>query len=171
MRRGLLGLALAVLVAACSTDSYPLPPGPPHAGQRIPVAVGSPVQAVLIFIEVRPGDRIEWLAAAPIGSLDGASVRFLLSRQVIEADGTRVIGRDFEDLDGSVVTAASESPGPENAVGIAAELTANRPGRYKITDVRVRYRINGGRERVGQGIDVPWTVCADDPAPARCPEA
>jgi len=171
MRRGLLGLALAVLVAACSTDSCPLPPGPPHAGQRIPVAVGSPVQAVLIYIEVRPGDRIEWLGAVPIGSLDGASVRFLLSRQVIEADGTRVIGKDFENLDGSVVTAASESPGPENAVGIAAELTANRPGRYEITDVRLRYRINGGRERVGQGIDVPWTVCADDPAPASCPEA
>ena len=171
MRRGLLGLALAVLVAACSTDSYPLPPGPPHAGQRIPVAVGSPVQAVLIFIEVRPGDRIELLGADPIGSLDGASVTFLLSRPVIEPNGDSVIGKDFENLDGSVVTAVSESPGPDNLVGIAAELTANRPGRYEITDVRLRYRINGGRERVGQGIDVPWTVCADDPAPASCPEA
>ena len=39
-----------------------------------------------------------------------------------------------------------------------------------IENVRLRYRLNGGPERVGEGIDVVWTVCADDPAPADCPD-
>lgn len=170
MRRALLVLAMAVLVAACSTDPYPLPSGPPHAGQLNPAAVGSPVQAVLVYLQVRPGDHIELLGADAIGSLDGASVTFLLSRPVIEANGDHVIGKDFEDLGGAVVTAVSESPGPDNTVGIAAGLTASRPGRFEITNVRLRYRINGGGEQAGEGIDVVWTVCADDPAPAECPE-
>ena len=45
-------------------------------------------------------------------------------------------------------------------------LVADRPGRYELTNVRLRYRVNGGPERVGDGIDVVWTVCADDPKPA-----
>ena len=63
------------------------------------------------------------------------------------------------------------SPGPENTVGIVAELTADRPGSYTLTSIRLRYRLNGGPEQVREGIDVVWTVCADEPAPASCSEA
>ena len=178
MRRGLVAIAVALLLAACardadplpSGDAYPLPSGPPNAGQLNPAAVGQPTHAVLIYLSVRPGDRIELVGADAVGTLDGATVKFLLSRPVIEANGDSVIGKDFEDLNGAVVTAATASPEADNTVGIAAELTAQRAGRFEITNVRLRYRLNGGGEQVGEGIDVVWTVCADDPAPADCPE-
>lgn len=169
MRRGLAAVAVALVVMACAGDPYPLPASPP-GGLHSPASVGQPAHAVLIYLNVRPGDRIELVDAEAIGALDGASTRFLLSRPVIEANGDHVIGKDFEDLAGAVVTAATASPGPDNTVGIAAELTARRPGRFEITNVRLRYRLNGGTERVGEGIDVIWTVCADDPRPASCPE-
>ena len=170
MRRGLAALALALLLPGCSGDPYPLPSSPPHAGQIGPAAVGKPTQAVLIYLQVRPGDRIELLGAEPVGSLDGATVTFMLSRPVIEANGDHLIGKDFETLERAVVTAVTASPGPDNIVGIAAEMIPYRPGRYTVTGVRLRYRLNGGGERVGEGTDVIWTVCAADPAPTDCPE-
>lgn len=173
MRRSLCTLALVVLLAGCSTDPYPLPSGPPHAGQRSPARVGAPTTAVLIFMEVRPGDRIELLGAEAIGSTDGATIRFLLSRPVLQANGDKVIGEAFEPFEGAEVTAASAPPLADrylNTVGLVAELTAQRPGRFEVTSMRLRYRLNGGGEQVGEGIDVVWTVCADDPAPADCPE-
>jgi hypothetical protein len=125
---------------------------------------------VLIYMNVRPGDRIDLIGADAVGTLDGATVRFLLSRPVIEANGDHVIGKDFEGLAGATVTAVTASPGPDNTVGIAAEFTAQQPGRFEVTNVRLRFRLNGGPEQVGEGIDAVWTVCADDPAPADCPE-
>jgi hypothetical protein len=170
MRRGLVAVATALLVVACAGGPYPLPSGPPNAGQRNPATVGQPAHAVLIYIDVRPGDRIDLLGAEAVGTLDGATVKFLLSRPVVGAGGDSVIGEDFEDLRGAVLTAATASAGPGDTVGIAAELTAHRPGRFEIANVRLRYRLNGGGEQVGEGIDVVWTVCADDPAPGDCPE-
>jgi hypothetical protein len=178
MRRALGALTVVVLLlSGCSSDPYPLPAGPPHAGQRGPARVGQPVTAVLIYLEVRPGDRIELLGAKPVGSIDGATVRFLLSRPVVHANGDKVIGEVFEPFEGGVATAAAASPGAAspgsdrylNTVGIVAELTAQRAGRFEVTSVRLGYRLNGGSERVGEGIDVVWTVCADDPAPSACP--
>jgi hypothetical protein len=172
MRGGLAIVVVVLLLAGCAgnSDLYPMPSGPPNASQRNPAAVGQTTNAILIYMEVRPGDRIELLGAEPIGSFDGATVTFLLSRPVIDADGDHTIGLDFEPLEGAVVTAVAASPSPDNTVGIAAELTATRPGRFEVTDVRLRYKVNGGSEQVGQGIDVVWTVCADDPKPADCPE-
>lgn len=170
MRRTLVATSIALLLGACASDAYPLPSDPPNAAQRNPAAVGEVTNAVLIYLEVRPGDRIELVGAEAVGSLDGATVRFLLSRPVIEAGGIRTIGKEFEALEGAVVTAASASPGPDNTVGIAAELTALQPGRFEIRNARLRYRLNGGGEQVGEGIDVVWTVCVDDPRPADCPE-
>lgn len=170
MRRGLKAIALALVVVACSGDPYPLPSGPPNAGQLNPVTIGQPIKAVLLYVEVRPGDRIEFVGADAVGTLDGATVEFLLSRPVVDAKGDILIGQDFEGLAGAVITAATASPDPGNSVGIAAELTAQGAGRFEITNVRLRYRLNGGDEQVGEGIDVVWTVCADDPAPADCPE-
>jgi hypothetical protein len=170
VRRGLVTIAMALVVIGCSGDPYPLPSGPPEAGQQDPASVGQPTKAVLIYLDVRPGDRIELIGADAIGTLDGATVRFLLSRPIIEANGAHVIGKDFEDLAGAVVTAETALPGPGDTVGIAGELTAQRPGRFEVTNVRLRYRLNGGSEQAGEGIDVVWTVCADDPAPIDCPE-
>lgn len=177
MRRTILALAIAALVSGCASDPYPLPSGTPHAGQLNPALVGTPTTAVLVFLHLRPGDQIEFLGAEPIGSIDGASVRFLLSRPVIEANGDKVIGKVFEKLEGAEAVAKTKdeaaSPGYDaylDTVGIVGELTAQRPGRYEVTSVRLRYRLNGGDERVGEGTDVTWVVCADDPAPADCPE-
>jgi hypothetical protein len=173
MRQRLAALAIALLVVACASDPYPLRPGPPGAALLNPAAVGSSTNATLIYMELRPGDRIELLGAEALGSTDGASIRFLVTRYVPHDDGTFVIGETFEPLEGAVGNGSADTgatPGPDRIVGIAAELTAHRPGRYEVTAVRLRYRLNGGGEQVGEGIDVAWTVCADEPAPADCPE-
>ena len=171
MRGALCALAMMVLLSGCSRDPYPLPVGPPHAGQSQPARVGQPVTAVLMFLAAHPGDRIELLGAEPIGSIDGATVRFLSSRAVVHPSGEMSIGEVFDPLEGAVAAAPAASPGHDpylDTVGIVGELTAQRPGRYKVTSVRLHYRLNGGSERVGEGIDVVWTVCADDPAPPAC---
>jgi hypothetical protein len=173
MRRAVVAVAVVLGVVACSGDRYPLPSGPPNAGQRNVATVGEATEAVLIYVDVRPGDRIELLGADAVGTFEGANVEFFLSRPVIEADGVHLIGANREDLAGAVVTGEADVPGsasPDNNVGIMAALTAQRPGRFEITNVQMRYRLNGGGEQVGEGIDVVWTVCADDPAPADCPE-
>lgn len=174
MRRAVWALAIVALVAGCAGDPYPMPTGRPTAGQSQVAVVGKPVNAVLIFLEVRPGDRIELLGAEAIGSVDGASVRFLASRPVDHSDGTTNIGEALEDLAGAVFTAAqlsSEHDAYHNTIGIVGELTAQRPGRYRVTSVRLRYRLNGGGDEVGEGTQVVWLVCADRPAPVDCPAA
>ena len=170
MRRGLVSIAVALTVLGCAADPYPLPSGPPNAGQLNPAAVGETTHAVLIYMTVRPGDRVELVGADAIGTLDGAEVQFLLSRPIIDASGISVIGENFEDLAGAVVTGATGSADPATTVGIAAALTPQRPGRYEVTNVRLRYRLNDGREQAGEGIDIVWTVCADNPAPSDCPQ-
>ena len=170
MRRSWV-LILVLLLAGCAPTSYLLPSGPPHAGQRNPASVGSPVPAVVLFLEPRPGDQFELISAEAIGTGTGATVRFFLSRAVIQADGSRLIGELREELAGARIgTAADASPGPANAVGIIAEVTLSQAGRYELSSVRLRYRLNGGAEQVGEGIDVVFTVCAAVPAPTTCEE-
>jgi hypothetical protein len=168
MRLALAAIVAAVLSTACAGDPYPLPARAETSNLAQSAAVGKPVTAVLVYVEVRPGDRIELLGAEPIGSTEGSTVRFLLSRPVTKAGGEAVIGEAFERLEGAEVTASMASAGPGNTIGIAAELTGQRPGRFELTSVRLRYRLNGGPERVGEGADVAWLVCADDPAPPSC---
>ena len=122
---------------------------------------------VVLYLDAPPGDQIELLGAEAAGSLDGATVTWHVSRPVIKANGDHVIGETFEDLAGAVLTGSTAS-GANNTVGVAANLTAQRPGRYEITNVRLRYRLNGGREQSGDGISVTWTLCADTPAPSTC---
>jgi hypothetical protein len=170
MRRALGVMALALLLWACTSDPYPLPSGP-GGSQMNPARVGEPTKAVLVFLQIRPNDHLELIGAEPVGSLDGATVRFLLSRPIHEANGDTLIGEAVEPLEGAQTIAGGPSPSfdqYDNTVGIVGELTAHRPGRFEVTSVRLRYRLNGGDERVGQGIDVVWTVCADDPAPSDC---
>jgi len=123
---------------------------------------------VVLTLTIRPGDRIELLSAEPVGVGDAATVSFLLSRPVFHPNGDSVIGEEVETVNGAQLASVSASPGPANEVGIVAEATAVRPGRYELTSVRLRYRLNGGAEQVGDGIDVTWTICVDDPAPTTC---
>jgi hypothetical protein len=169
VRLAILTAVAAFAIGACSGESYPLPSEPPTATQRNPATVGQPTDAVLIYLEVQPGDQVELIGAEAIGSVDGASVRFLVSYPEIEPDGSYLFGASFQPLEGAVAAATAAERDPRNTVAVGAELTPRKPGRYVIENVRLRYRLNGGREQVGEGIDVVWTVCADDPAPADCP--
>jgi hypothetical protein len=65
---------LAVAFAACTSDPYPMPMPPPHTFESHPAAVGQAIPSVVLFIQVRPGDRIELSGAEPIGTADGATV-------------------------------------------------------------------------------------------------
>jgi hypothetical protein len=170
MRRALGVMAVALLLCACTSDPYPMPSAA-GASQRNPARIGEPTKALLVFLQIRPNDHLELIGAEPIGLADGATMRFFLSRPIHETNGDTLIGEGVEPLEGSQTTAAGPSPSfvqYDNTVGIVGELTAHRPGRFDVTSVRLRYRLNGGDERVGQGIDVVWTVCADDPAPSDC---
>jgi hypothetical protein len=160
-------IAVVVAVALTSTpDPYPLQAA--GASQWNPVALGKPTQAVVLYLEVHPGDRIELLGAEAIGLPPAVRPTLYLSRPVLHADGERVIGEALEPLAGAVIEApADASPGPENTVGIVGEMTPTSAGTYELTSVRLRFRVNGGGEQVREGISVYWTVCADDPV-AKC---
>lgn len=160
-----------MLLAACAAvDPYPLPTMPPHAGALIPAAPGEAAPTTVLFLTPRPGDEIELLAAEPIGVGEGATVRFYFSPPVLKPDGTYSIGEELHDLAEAIFSNTTGTDSPDNTIGIVAEITAQRPGRYELSNVRLRYRINGGLERVGEGIDVVFVVCADDPKPALCEE-
>lgn len=163
--------ALAFLLAACAVqpvDPYPLPTMPPHSRAGVPVALGEAAPTTVLFLTPRPGDEIWLVAAEPVGVGDGATVRFYFSPPVLEPDGTHLIGEDLRQLAGATFRNTTGSDSPDNTVGIVAEITAERPGRYELTDVRLHYRINGGPEQVGEGIDVVFVACAGDPKPATC---
>jgi hypothetical protein len=139
-RRWAAWLLLVAVAAGCTTDPYPLHAGPPHAGQSNPVRVGSPTQAVILFLEIRPGDRLEFVRAEPIGVGEGATVTFHFSPPILQSNGDRLTGSSLQPLEGTIADAATSSPGPDNTVGIVAELTAGRPGRFTLTAVRLHYR-------------------------------
>ena len=169
-RLAILLAAIAALVAAVAVavalfytpDPYSLQAA--GASQWNPVALGKPTQAVVLYLEVRPGDRIELLGAEAIGLPPAVRPTLYLSRPVLHADGDRVIGEALEPLAGAVIEVpAGASSGPENTVGIVAEMTPTSAGTYELTSVRLRFRVNGGGEQVREGISVHWTVCADDP--------
>lgn len=164
-------LATAALLTACGIqEPYPLPTYPPGAATFHPAAVGQTVTEAVLFIEAREGTRVEIISAEPVGQLEGVTVDFFAASLVEVAEGGVVVGDEREELEGAriedLVDASADSPA--NTVGVVAEITASEPGRFVLTGVRLRYRINGAPERDGDGIDVVVTVCADDPAPATC---
>ena len=171
--RPAVAIMLVAAMAACSvvaTDPYPLPSGPPPAAANVPATVGAETPTVVLFITPRPGDQIELLSAEPIGVAAGADVRFFFSPPVLKLNGDRVVGEDLQELAGATFSNPTTTDSPDSVVGMVAEITAREPGRFTLTAVRLRYRLNGGPERVGEGIDVVFTVCADDPAPKSCEE-
>ena len=166
-RAAVAALAAVLLLAACNMDRYPIPTGPPTA-EFHPAALDEPVTGVVMYIEARPGERVELIAAEAIGQLEGATVEFYSSPAVVEDDGDVVIGEQLDELEGTIIQAPpGGSADPARTVGIVAEVTAHDPGRYVITGIELTYRY-GGTERRGEGVDVVMTVCADDPAPTDC---
>ena len=160
-------LLSAALVAACAADTYPIDSGGPGASQYAPAALGEPIDAVVLFMELRPGDRLELLSAQPVGLTDGATAEFFFSPPLL-TDGGQSIGDQLEPFVGAVAVAPGPTEGPGNTFGVVARITATKPGRYELTSVRIRYRLNGGAAQYDQGIDVTSTVCADDPKPLDC---
>ena len=161
-------VALAIL-AGCTVDTYPIHAGAGSSQSSI-ADVGTPVQGVVLFLQLRPGDRITFVSAESVGVADGASTKLYVSPAVLEASGDWLTGSVLEELAGAEFTAKSSTAGPENQVGIVAEMTASRPGRYQLTAVRLTYRLNSGQERVAEGADVIFTLCAGRPLPAGCEE-
>ncbi len=165
--------ALTFILTACAAqavDPYPLPTMPPHTSAGVPVAPGLPATTTVLFLTPRPGDEIELLAAEPVGVGDDATVQFYFSPPVLKPDGNRLIGEELHDLAGATFTNLTGSDSPDNTIGIVAEITAERPGRYQLDNVRLHYRINGGPEQVSEGIGVVFVVCVDDPKPDSCDE-
>ena len=170
--RGPWALTSVLLISCTASHAYPMPTQQPNTAATYPASIGEEVQFVVLFIEPRPGDRIELLGAEPMGELDGARVEFFLSRPVDKPDGTHVIGEQLEPLAGSVVaTDAGVLEGPDNAVGVVAAITAERMGQFDLTLLRLRFRLNDGPEQVGEGISTIVRICAADPKPATddCP--
>ena len=166
MRR-FVALLVVLVVAGCSADSYPLLPQ--GSSEWHPAAIGSPVRGVVLYLQPRPGDRIELIGAEPVGILTGAKTHFYFSPPVLDPGGSNTIGEKLLPLAGATVTVDSgASPGPNNDVGIVVEMTAMKAGTYTLTGVRLHYRLNGGPEQVKEGITSLFTLCADDPAPENC---
>lgn len=121
-----LAAVLVIVALMQARDPYPLPDGP-GGSQSIRTAPGKPVQAVVVFMEPRPGDRIELLGADAIGLPPSVRPTLYLSRPVLEANGDRTIGEALEPLAGAVIeTPAGASPAYEHTVGIVAEMTRRR---------------------------------------------
>jgi hypothetical protein len=164
----LAALALLVILAGCSADPYPLL-SPPGASSWSPAAIGMPVRSVVLYLERRPGDQVEVIGAEAVGTLTGTDVRFYFSPPVAGSDGTTTIGDRLEPLAGArVAVDAGASPGPANGVGIVMELTPRTAGTFSVTGIRLHFRLNGGPEKVKEGISQFFTVCAADVAPTNC---
>jgi hypothetical protein len=165
-------LAVIGILAACGSGSgYPMPAEPPTTWAHVPVAIHDAGWVTVLFLELEPGHRIELVDAEPIGVADGATTTFFVSPPVVDPDGDIVIGEAREPLVGwtfSVPDGAAPTASVETTFGIVAEITPQRPGRYVLESVRLTYRLNGGPDQKGDGIDTVLVVCADDPAPAEC---
>ena len=165
MRRLLAVILLTVGLSACISDGYPLLQGGEH--ELAPTAVGQPVRDVVTYLLARPGDIVELVGIDPIGLPPEASVQFYFSPLLIRADGMHIIGETLEPFAGATFSVAPHaSPGPDNLVGVVAEITPHSAGIFTLTGLRVRFRVNAGAIQTQELHDLIFTVCAGDPTPA-----
>jgi hypothetical protein len=161
----LLVLGLLLVLAGCASDPALLLSGGTGTARA---TIGSPSRTVVSFVQLRPGDRLELLSADGVGSLDGTDVQFFFSPPVVSSNGDRTIGELLEPFPGASFAAdPGASPGPDNTVGIVAQMTPRTAGVFQLTSVRVHLRLNGGAPEVRE-VALSWTVCAADPAPVMC---
>lgn len=162
--------AIAILLAAvtmfsiiaCSNEP------PERSSLSIPVETGQPATTVIYWITPDIGDTVELLSAEAIGLSEVSDVRFLLSRPIDKPNGGTVWGESYESLSGALITGELDTRGIERSFGIGAEIRPNQAGRFVLDDIRLRYRVNGGRTKVHSGVDVEFVVCADSPIPETC---
>ena len=111
-----------------------------------PITVGTPVRSLVLYLQPRPGDRIDLISAEALGNLTGAEVRLYFSPPIPMNGGGTLVGDKLEPLAGaSFAVDPRASAGPANDVGIVAEITARSAGIYSVTSVRLHFRINGGQ--------------------------
>jgi hypothetical protein len=171
-RLAVIAVTAITVLTACGIDQdpYPLPAPPPGNAVFHAVGLDETVTEPVVFIEARAAQRVEIVAAEPIGQFTGATVELFASPLVAGPDGAAVVSDERIELEGMFIGDVVD-PGadpPANELAIVAEVTPSEPGRYVLSGVRLSYRINGAPERDGEGIDVVMTVCADDPAPSVC---
>jgi len=171
MRRMAFVAILALNLAACaSSDPYPLLT-PAGAADYTSAAIGEVRRGLVLFLELRPGDRIELVSATAPGFASGADLTFYFSLPVFSGGGGTSLGDQLGPLPGATFAVpAGASMGPGNDVAVVAEITPRQAGTYDIENVRVTFRLNGGERQTKEGISQTFTVCAADPAPASCGE-
>jgi hypothetical protein len=163
-----LVLAGAIVTAACAAPSvdrrFPSLPADATATSAAAIDAASPF--VVVFIDPAAGERIRLISAEPMLEGVAASVSLELSRPVLMADGSRLVGEDTEPLEGAVVIGSSDDPA--DTIGIVATMTVHEPGIAHLAGIRLRYALGAGIELEASGTDVDWWVCADDPKPVSC---
>ena len=156
--------AIGLVVAGCVSDPYPLLGA--GASMANPTAVGEPVRGVILYLDLREGDRMQLIGAEPIGSVEGATIRFWLSRPIKKDGVGLLIGEALEPLEGAIAVGTDD--GPSDTVGIVGELTPQREGTFTVDLVRLRFVMGGAGEQAREGITTTWLVCAATPAPPDC---
>jgi hypothetical protein len=160
--------ALMVGLVGCGSGTYPIEPQ--GAEQGAPAGLGTPAQAVVLFLQPRPGDRIELLDAQAVGLPASVEATFFFDPPIPNAQGGKTIGDVLEPLAGATFGApVNASVGsPDYTVGVTARLVARAPGTFVLRAVRLRFRVNNGPEFEKVGITVAFTICAADPRPTAC---
>jgi hypothetical protein len=161
-------LVAALSAAGCSADPYPLR-APAGASQWSPVAVGAEAEGVVLYLELKPGDRMELISAEAVGLPAGTTATFFYAPGTPSVGGGWTIGDVLEPIAGATLsTDASASPGPGNDVGVVAKLSSSVAGFFELTNLRLSFRINGGQVQTKEGISVTLGICVADPAPTTC---
>ena len=168
MTRAVFLAVLVAVAAGCAADPYPLLT-PAGASDWVPTAIGRSVRGVVLYLEPRPGDRIELVSAEALGVGPEAGAKVYFSPPVHGGDGSVTIGETLGPVPGATAGVdAGTSPGPGNEVGLVVELTPTVAGTYAVSGVRVSFRVNGGPVETKEGVSMDFTACADDPVPSSC---
>ena len=174
--RTLLRVALAVLVAACST---PTASGPGYFNFRARIGLGAPVvpgttvYAGVEDVETHGSDRIVFVSADADGIPTGDQTWSLLRRSKTGGGGIGIVdeaalppellpfSRVSEPLAGATLTAT------DGLAQLVLIVHTSATASLTATVIHLRYRVNNGPEREE---DVPTVVriCSGVPAPESC---
>jgi hypothetical protein len=111
MRRLLLAPVVMAILAACAADPYPLL-SPAGASDWASTTLGAPLRGVVLYLQPRPGDRLELISAEALGVGPGADTQVYFAPSVVGSDGSITIGDKVEPVAGAVVKVDGQaSPG------------------------------------------------------------
>lgn len=166
--RTLIIAALLFGLTGCASSTYPIEPQ--GAEQGAPAAIGAPSQAVVLFLEPHPGDKIELLDAQAVGLPPTVEATFFFDPPIPNARGGKTIGDVLEPLPGATFSAPVDASAGSSdyTVGVTVRLVARAAGTFALRAVRLRFRVNNGPEFEKVGITTAFTICAADPPPTEC---